>query len=93
MDYPDGDTLKKRFEEQGILSETQIETAIKNTLKFMDFDDYDSDLIKVFSNDIKLPTLYPDLTQSQRDQKYKELLNSKWRETKQVSLKKNMQNT
>lgn len=82
MDYPDGDTLKKRFEEQGVLSETQIDTAIKNTLRFMDFDDYDSDLIKVFSNDIKLPTLYPDLTQSQRDQKYKELLNSKWREVK-----------
>lgn len=82
MDYPDGVTLKKRFEEQGVLSETQIDAAIKNTLRFMDFDDYDSDLIKVFSNDIKLPTLYPDLTQSQRDKKYKELLNNKWREVK-----------
>ena len=74
MDYPDGDTLKKRFEEQGVLSETQIDATIKNTLRFMDFDDYDSDLIKVFSNDIKLPTLYPDLTQSQRDKNIKNFL-------------------
>lgn len=82
MDYPDGETLKKRFIDQGVLNETQIDKAIRNTLVFMDFDDYDSDLIKVFSNDIKLPTLYPELTQDQRDHKYKQLLNSKWREVK-----------
>ncbi|WP_340033023.1 PHP domain-containing protein [Paenibacillus sp. FSL K6-1122] len=82
MDYPDGETLKRRFVDQGVLNEEQIDKAIKNTLVFMDFDDYDSDLIKVFSNDIKLPTLYPELTQEQRDHKYKQLLNEKWREAK-----------
>ncbi|MBG9766044.1 hypothetical protein ABD78_20095 [Paenibacillus polymyxa] len=82
MDYPDGQTFKQRFLDQGVLNEPQIDQAIKNTMIFMDFDDYDSDLIKVFSNDIKLPTIYPDLTQEQRDHKYKQLLNSKWRETK-----------
>ncbi|MGV2887245.1 PHP domain-containing protein [Paenibacillus taichungensis] len=82
MDYPDGETLKRRFMDQGVLNEEQIDKAIKNTLVFMDFDDYDSDLIKVFSNDIKLPTLYPELTQDQRDHKYKQLLNEKWREAK-----------
>ncbi len=83
MDYPDGETLKRRFMEQGILNEQQIDRAIKNTLTFMDFEDYDSDLIKVFSNEIKLPTLYPELTQEQRDQKYKQLLNEKWRKAKE----------
>jgi DNA polymerase III alpha subunit len=82
MDYPDGDTLKQRFLEQGILSESQIDRSIKNTLGFMEFDDYDSDKIKVFSKDIKLPTIYPELTQEQRDRKYKDLLNARWREEK-----------
>lgn len=82
MDYPDGETLKRRFIDQGVLNEEQIDKAINNTLVFMDFDDYDSDLIKVFSNDIKLPTLYPELSQEQRDHKYKQLLNEKWREAK-----------
>nr|WP_156736287.1 PHP domain-containing protein [Mycobacterium sp. E3298] len=82
MDYPDGETLKKRFIEQGVLSEEQIDASIKNTMRFMDFDDYDSDKIKVFSKEIKLPTLYPELSQQERDQKYKQLLNQKWREVK-----------
>ncbi|MNW53099.1 DNA polymerase III DnaE [compost metagenome] len=46
MDYPDGDTLKQRFIDQGILSEEQIDRAIKNTMLFMEFEDYDSDKIK-----------------------------------------------
>lgn len=82
MDYPDGETLKKRFLEQGVLSEEEIDRAISNTLLFMEFEDFDPDKIKVFSKDIKLPTLYPELTQEQRNQKYKMLLNEKWREAK-----------
>ncbi|ASA22562.1 PHP domain-containing protein [Paenibacillus donghaensis] len=86
MDYPDGETLKRRFMEQGILSEEQIDRAINNTLLFMDFDDYDSNIIKVFSKDIKLPTLYPELTQDERDYKYKMLINDSWREAKKLIL-------
>ncbi len=82
MDYPDGETLKQRFIEQGILSESQIDKAINNTLTFMEFDDYDSDKIKVFSKDIKLPTLYPNLTQEEKNNTYKKLLNEKWKEIK-----------
>ncbi|WP_081393612.1 PHP domain-containing protein [Paenibacillus odorifer] len=84
MDYPDGDTLKQRFVDQGVLSEVQIDRAIQNTLLFMEFDDYDSDIIKVFSKDIKLPTLYPELTQEQRDHKYKMILNDEWRKAKEL---------
>lgn len=79
MDYPDGETLFKRFQEQGVLSDEQIAKAIKNTLTFLDFDDYDSDKIKVFSKDIKLPTLYPNLTQEEKNNKYKKLLNDQWK--------------
>lgn len=82
MDYPDGETFRKRFVEQGVLTETQIDKAIQNTMVFMDFDDYDENQIKVFSNGIKLPTLYPELSQEERDNKYKQLLNKRWREVK-----------
>jgi DNA polymerase III alpha subunit len=84
MDYPDGDTLRQRFVDQGVLSEEQINRAIQNTMLFMDFDDYDSNIIKVFSKDIKLPTLYPELTQEQRDHKYKMILNEEWRKAKEL---------
>lgn len=87
MDYPDGETLRNRFFEQGVLTEDQIDRSIKNTLLFMDFEDYDSDKIKVFSKDIKLPTLYPDLSQEEKDKKYKELLNQKWKEIRHTKAK------
>lgn len=82
MDYPDGETLRKRFVDQGVLTESQIDKAIKNTLTFMDFDDYDSDIIKIFSKSIKLPTLYPGLSQKEKDDKYKQLLNSQWKKAR-----------
>lgn len=80
MDYPDGEELVRRFREQSILSEEQIYRAIKNTKIFLEFDNYNPDQIRVFSKEIKLPTLYPELTQDEKNQKYKELLNEKWKE-------------
>jgi DNA polymerase III alpha subunit len=82
MDYPDGETVIKRFNEQGILNEEQLMRSIKNTELFLDFEDYDTDKVKVFSKDIKLPTLYPDLTQQERNKKYTDLLNKEWKEFK-----------
>ncbi|MFD0587604.1 PHP domain-containing protein [Paenibacillus sp. GCM10027627] len=79
MDYPDGETLFKRFQEQGVLTNDQIKTAIKNTHVFLDFDDYDENKIKVFSKDIKLPSIYPELTQEEKNEKYKQLLNQQWK--------------
>lgn len=82
MDYPDGETAIKRMQEQGVLNNSDIMRAMKNTELFLEFDNFDADKIKVFSKDIKLPTLYPELTQEQRNEKYKQLLNEKWREEK-----------
>jgi DNA polymerase III, alpha subunit len=82
MDYPDGEELVRRFKEQGVLSDDQIYRAMKNTEIFLEFDDYNPDNIRVFSKDIKLPTLYPELSQEERNKKYTDLLNQKWNEIK-----------
>lgn len=76
MDYPSDDTARQRFLEQGVLSSSQIDEALDNTNIFLDFEDV------VFDKSRKLPTLYPQLTQEQRNEKYRELVTSKWEEFK-----------
>lgn len=64
LDYPDYDTMFKRFQKQGILSDTQIENAISNTLVFDNCEEIYLD------KKIKMPTIYPALS---ADEKIKEL--------------------
>ena len=68
MDYPSGAEAFRRFQEQGVLSDAQILEAIENTNVFLSFEDV------VFDKSKKLPTIYPHLTQEQRNQKYMELI-------------------
>ena len=68
MDFPSRDTCVKQFQEQGILSDAQIEEAIDNTLVFLDFEDVLCDRSR------KFPNVYPDLTQEQRNEKYRQLV-------------------
>lgn len=49
---------------QGILSDAQIREAMENTNVFLSFEDI------AFDQSRKLPTLYPELTQEERNQKY-----------------------
>ena len=74
MDYPDDDTVRKRFRSQGVLSKAQIEEAIRNTSVFESFEDVTFDQSK------KLPTIYPELTQEERNEKYRALIREKWRD-------------
>lgn len=64
MDYPDYDTLYQRFDEQGVLTSAQIEEAISNTNVFEVVEEYDS---PIFKRDMKLPTIYPDMSQDDKD--------------------------
>lgn len=75
MDYPDGDELYRRFANQTVLSHDEIISAIKNTLIFENVAEYDC---PVFNDDIKLPTLYPEWSQEQRDEEYKRLVMLGW---------------
>lgn len=78
MDYPDDETVMKRFLQQGVLTQNQIQRAMDNTDICLSFDDYDN--VYVFSKDIKLPTLYIDLTKEEKDKKYSKLITKKFKD-------------
>lgn len=75
MDYPDGDTAYQRFANQCVLSHDEILEAINNTNVFLNVEEYDS---PVFNDDIKLPSLYPDWTQEQKNKEYMRLVWQGW---------------
>lgn len=76
MDFPSEEEAYRRFEEQGVLSPAQIHEAMENTNIFLEFEDV------VLDKSRKLPTIYPELTQEERNEKYRELVTSKWEEYK-----------
>ena len=84
MDYPEDEEIIKRFNEQNIFSEEQVKIAMNNTDVALDFCDYDT--VRVFTKDIKLPSLYPELTKEEKDKKYSQLISKKFKEyTKNIS--------
>lgn len=76
MDYPDEETVRKRFREQGVLTEEQIDRAIKNTDLLLEFDDL------YFDKEVKLPSSNLSMTQEQKDRYLRELVYTKWAEVK-----------
>ena len=78
MDYPDDTTLVNRFMQQNIFTDEQIKRAMDNTDIALDFCDYDG--IRVFMKDIKLPSIYPDKTQEEKNQIYTDLIHKKLEE-------------
>ena len=87
MDYPTNDEAISRFIEQGILNRYQIEQSIKNTDVFETFADLSD--IDIFSNEIKLPTLYPELTQEEKDLKLKNIIWDEWKKIRHTIPKEN----
>lgn len=75
LDYPDGDTAYRRFVRQGVLSEAQIQEAMDNTNVFLDVEEYDS---PIFDTKVKMPSIYPDWTQEQKDAEYERLVWQGW---------------
>lgn len=78
MDYPEDTILYNRFLQQGIFKDEQITRAMNNTDIALDFCDYDK--VRVFMKDIKLPSLYPDKTQEEKNQIYTDLIHEKLEE-------------
>ena len=60
LDYPDYDTMFSRFQKQGIFTDSEIETAIKNTMIFADVEPIKLD------REIKMPSIYKDLSPEQK---------------------------
>lgn len=73
MDYPSDEEVLRRFLDQGVFSREEVQRAIDNTDIVLTFDDYSINN-PIFSKDIKLPTLYPELTQEERNKKYSILI-------------------
>ena len=79
MDYPDGDVAYTRFAKQGVLSDSEIKLAMDTTNTFLQVEEYDD---YIFNSEIKMPSLYPDWTQEERDAEYKKLVWQGWNEYK-----------
>lgn len=81
LDYPDGDTAYQRFIDQGVLTTEEIEEAFESTNVFLQVEDYDN---PCFNTDIKMPILPENkvLTQEGRNEKYRNLIWSLWRNEK-----------
>jgi len=69
LDYPDYETILKRYKQQGILTKEQAIEAIKNTLIFDECEDLG------FTKEIKMPSIYPN---EDKNKKLKQILNKKW---------------
>lgn len=80
LDYPDGDTAYERFAKQCILSHEEICEAMDNTNIFLEVEEYDS---PIFNTDIKMPSLYPNLSQEEKNAEYQKLVWGGWEEYKQ----------
>lgn len=76
-DYPDEETVIDRFRKQGVLNEEEIAEAIDNTDILLFFDDI------VFDQSRKLPTIYPNLTQEERNQVYLDRVWGAWNANKE----------
>lgn len=67
LDYPDSDTIIKRYKEQGILNDNQIQEALNNTLIFDKAKNLD------INKEIKMPNIFNNPLE-----KLKEILNDAW---------------
>lgn len=79
IDYPSDEEVVKRFDKQGILTLSQVKEAMDNSNILLDVEEYNS---PVFEQKLKLPTLYPEFTQEQKDQMISDLIWNQWEKEK-----------
>lgn len=72
LDFPDYDTMFKRFEKQGVLTNEEIAQAMQNTLIFDDCE------VIGIDKSIKMPTIYPDLSLDERMHKLENMIYEKF---------------
>lgn len=72
LDFPDYDTVVERYKKQGLLSDWQIKEAMGNTLIFDECEELH------FDKEIKMPTIYPNYTQEEKDKELAKHLSEKW---------------
>ncbi len=75
VDFPSYEVAFSRFQEQDVLSDDEIEIALQNTNIFETVEKYHS---VIFEKNIKLPSLYKNESQEQRNKRLEDLVNEKW---------------
>jgi len=75
MDYADDKEVYQRFIKQGVLSKPKIKEAIENTNIFLNVEEYSSD---VFTKSVKLPTIYSNKTQEEKNTIFSNLIWTQW---------------
>jgi DNA polymerase III alpha subunit len=75
LDYPSDEEAYQRFVDQNVLSKSQIKEAMDNTNIFLDVEKYDGN---IFNKEIKMPTLYPDKTQEEKDKIFVDEIWCEW---------------
>lgn len=74
LDYPDEETIFKRYEKQGVFTAKEVQQALDATLIFDEAQDLG------FDKSIKMPTIYKDLSLDKRLALLKDHVNTKWKE-------------
>lgn len=72
LDYPDSDAIFERYEEQGVFTREQVESSLRNTWIIDGFEDIEMD------KEIKMPSLYPELSHEEKVEKLKNVINHEW---------------
>jgi DNA polymerase III alpha subunit len=73
LDYPNYETIVERYKQQNVLTNSQIQEAVINTLIFDKCEDL------VFTKEIKMPTIYPN---EDSNKKLKSIIVEKWNKEK-----------
>lgn len=74
IDFPTTEQIIERFKEQNVLFDREIKEAFENSLIARTFEPVKID------KEIKMPTLYPELSHEQKSDKLKKLINKAWLE-------------
>lgn len=83
MDYPDTSEVIRRFEQQGVLSETEILEAVLNTNIFVN----ECEEIE-FDRHFKIPNIYPELDYDGRVKKLKQIVTEEYKKDPNKSKEK-----
>lgn len=76
LDYPTEEEIKSRYKLQNILSDEEIEEAISNTNILSECEEIQID------REVKMPTIYPELTLKGRMIQLEQIIYDKWEEYK-----------
>lgn len=74
MHYPTNEEIYNYLLKQNVLNHEQIIEAMDNTNVILEFEDIE------FNKNIKLPSIYPNLTQEEKNEKFKQIINDEFKE-------------